>query len=75
MEGTEQATEGGSLSNEGAFQSETQKKWHQERPGEATGEGAASVTVEGPGLKGSCSEVKAWHHEKSLGEATGESTT
>lgn len=34
MEGTEQATEGGSLSNQGAFQSETQKKWHQERPGD-----------------------------------------
>ena len=48
--------------------------WLCERPGEATGEGAASVTVEEPGLKGSCSEVKAWHHEKSLGEATGEST-
>ena len=27
--------------------------WHCERPGEVTGEGAASVAVEGPGLKGS----------------------
>lgn len=35
MEGTRQATEGGSLSPEGAFQSETRKKkWHQERPGD-----------------------------------------
>jgi hypothetical protein len=40
--------------------------WHCERPGEAIGEGAASVAVEGPGLKGSCREVEAWHHEKSL---------
>jgi hypothetical protein len=40
--------------------------WHCERPGEAIGKGAASVAVEGPGLKGSCREVEAWHHEKSL---------
>ena len=33
--------------------------WHCERPGEAIGEGAASVAVEGPGLKGSCREVEA----------------
>ena len=28
--------------------------WHCERPGEATGEGAALVAVEGQGLKESC---------------------
>ena len=28
--------------------------WHCERPGEVIGEGAASVAVEGLGLKGSC---------------------
>ena len=33
--------------------------WHCKRPEEATGEGAASVVVEGPGLKGSCREVEA----------------
>ena len=33
--------------------------WHCERPGEAIGEGAASVAVEGPGMKGSCREVEA----------------
>jgi recombinational DNA repair protein (RecF pathway) len=32
---------------------------HCGRPGEAIGEGAASVAVEGPGLKGSCREVEA----------------
>ena len=39
---------------------------HCERPLEATGEGAASVAVDGPGLKGSCKVVEAWHHEESL---------
>ena len=43
--------------------------WHCERPGEAIGKGAASVAVEGPGLKGSCREAEAWHHEKNLWEA------
>jgi hypothetical protein len=33
--------------------------WHYERPGEAIGEGAASVAVEGPGLKGSYREIEA----------------
>ena len=33
--------------------------WHCARPGEAIGEGAASVAVEGPGLKGLCKEVEA----------------
>ena len=33
--------------------------WHCERPGEAIVEGAASVAVEGPGMKGSCREVEA----------------
>ena len=31
------------------------------------------MTVEGPGLKGSCKENDALHHEESLGEAVGES--
>ena len=33
--------------------------WHSERLGEAIGEGAGSVAVEDPGLKGSCREVEA----------------
>ena len=33
--------------------------WLCERPGEATGGGAATVAVEGPGLEGSCREVEA----------------
>ena len=40
--------------------------WHCERPGMVTGEGVASVGVDGPGLKGSCKRVKAWYHEESL---------
>jgi hypothetical protein len=40
--------------------------WHSERPEETIGEGISSVAVEGPGLKGSCREVEAEHHEKSL---------
>ena len=39
--------------------------WHCERSGKATGEGAASVAVDGPGLKESCKEVEAWHHKES----------
>jgi hypothetical protein len=39
---------------------------HCERPWKAIGEGAASVAIDGPGLKGSCKGVKAWHHEESL---------
>jgi len=39
---------------------------HCERPWKATGEGAASVTVDGPGLKGSCKGFESWHHEDSL---------
>ena len=36
---------------------------HCERPWKAIGEeGAASVVIEGPGLKGSCKGVEAWHH-------------
>lgn len=31
---------------------------HCERPWKATGEGAASVAIEGPGLKGSCSVLE-----------------
>lgn len=40
--------------------------WHFERPGEDISEAAASVVVEGPGLKGSCEEVEAWHQEEHL---------
>ena len=31
------------------------------------------MSVEGPGLKGSCKEVEAWRHDKSLCEPIGES--
>jgi hypothetical protein len=37
-----------------------------ERPWKAIGEGAASVAIDGLGLKGSCKVVEAWHHEESL---------
>ena len=30
------------------------KAWHCERPWRAIGEGAASVAIDGPGLKGPC---------------------
>ena len=50
----------------------TAEVWHCERPWESTGEGATSVVVDCPGLKGSCIEVEAWHHEESLREAIGE---
>ena len=42
---------------------------------EDTGEGTASVAVEGPGLKGSCRElrIKSWHHEEISREAVGKS--
>jgi hypothetical protein len=36
------------------------------RPWKTIGEGAASVVIDGPGLKGSCTGVEAWHHEESL---------
>jgi hypothetical protein len=39
---------------------------HCERPWKAIGEGAASVAIDGPGLKSSCKGVEAWHHEESL---------
>jgi hypothetical protein len=32
--------------------------WHPERPWKAIGEGAASVAIDGPGLKGSCSVLE-----------------
>jgi hypothetical protein len=38
--------------------------WHCEKPWEANGEGAVSVVVDGPELKGSCKEFKAWHHRR-----------
>ena len=40
--------------------------WHCVRPGKAIGEGAASVTVDDPGLKGSCKDDEAWQHIGSL---------
>jgi len=39
---------------------------HCERLWKAIGEGAPSVTIDGPGLKGSSTGVEAWHHEESL---------
>jgi hypothetical protein len=47
--------------------------WHCKRPGKATDEGTVSVAMYGPRLKGSCKEVEAWHHKKSLSEAISES--
>ena len=44
-----------------------------EKPAEATEEGAASVAVEAPELKGSWKKGEALHHEESVGEAFGES--
>lgn len=43
--------------------------WRCERPGEATGEGAAAVAAGALWLKGSRREVEAWRHEESPGEA------
>jgi hypothetical protein len=40
--------------------------WHCEKPWKGTGEGATSVEVDGPGLKESCKEVKAWYYEERL---------
>ena len=37
----------------------TADTWQCESLGEAIGDGAASVAVDGPGLKGSCREVEA----------------
>jgi hypothetical protein len=42
------------------------KTRHCERPWKAVGEGAASVAIDGPGLKRSCKGAVAWHHEGSL---------
>jgi hypothetical protein len=39
---------------------------HCESPSEATGKGAVSITVDGPGMKGTCKEVEAWHYSESL---------
>jgi hypothetical protein len=39
---------------------------HCEKPWKSIGENAASVAIDGPGLKGSCKGVEAWHHEESL---------
>jgi hypothetical protein len=46
--------------------------WHCERPGKAIGEGAASAAVDDPGLKSSCKEFEARHHEWGLGVGIGE---
>ena len=40
--------------------------WHCKKPSKAIGEGAVSVVVDGPGLKGSCKKAEACHHEESL---------
>ena len=39
---------------------------HRERSWKAIGEGAGSLAIDGPGLKGSCNGVEAWYHEESL---------
>ena len=44
----------------------TTEAQHCERLNKAIGEGAASVAIDGPGLKESCKGVEAWHHEESL---------
>ena len=44
----------------------TAEAWHCEKPWKTIGEGATSVGIDGPGLKGSCKGVEAWHHEESL---------
>jgi hypothetical protein len=36
----------------------TAEAWHCERPWKAIGEGAASVAIDGPGVKGSCSVLE-----------------
>lgn len=47
--------------------------WHCQRSEIVIGKVAASVVVEGPGLKRSCRE--AWNHEESFGEVIGETAT
>jgi hypothetical protein len=44
----------------------TAEAQHCERSQKAIGESAASVAIDGPGLKGSRKGVEAWHHEESL---------
>ena len=44
----------------------TAESQHCERPRKVIGEGAASVAIDGLGLKGSCKGVEAWQHEESL---------
>ena len=39
---------------------------HCERSSKVIGEGAASVAIDGSGLKGSCKGFEACHHEESL---------
>ena len=38
-------------------------------PGKAISEGAASVVVDGPGVKGLYKEGELWHHKESMWEA------
>ena len=45
---------------------EEQLRFSTEKPWKAIGEGAASISINGPGLKGSCKGVEAWYHEESL---------
>jgi hypothetical protein len=45
------------------------KAQHCERPWKAIGKGAASVVIDGPGLKDSCKGVETWHHEVILSVA------
>ena len=50
----------------------TAEAWDCEKLEKAIGEGAASVAVDDPGLKGLCKESEAWHHEEGLWEAISE---
>ena len=47
----------------------TPEAWDCEKLEKAIGEGAASVAVDDPGLKGLRKESEAWHHEEGLWEA------
>jgi len=45
---------------------EGMKRFFHERPWKAIGEGAVSIAVEDPGLKGPCKEIGVWQHKGSL---------
>ena len=55
----------------GSWRATEDYKRHCTRTEGAIGGGTASVSAEGPGLKGSCREVETWYHEERLGDAIG----